>query len=236
VRADVVRERRTRAGAVAALMAAAALTGLGPALGGCAGNGGGADTEEPVTTVSPDATASGGEVGSRPATTTTEPPPVELRVELPPSASPVVVRADAPGEAPADAALASSVTGALTAYVVAATAEPAAGRPSTALDLLTPAAAARLDPAAADALADPGLPALASGTLAVPAARSTALIGPDGVTVVAAELTVVLEGVSRTGAAVRVERTGELTLVADPADPTRWRIDAFRFVVTRDLP
>ncbi len=82
------------------------------------------------------------------------------------------------------------------------------------------------------ALVDEGLPRVARLEVADASAQLTALVGPNGVGVVAAQFHVLLRGLVNTGGVV-VERTGELHLARDG---DAWKVGGYDVSVTRRGP
>ncbi|MGH9222336.1 MAG: hypothetical protein ACRD2W_00700 [Acidimicrobiales bacterium] len=80
------------------------------------------------------------------------------------------------------------------------------------------------------ALVDEGLPRVAQLKVSAAEADLTALLGPDGVAVMAAGIKLVVTG-AVDGAPLTVERTGELLL---GADGDSWRVTGYHVRVTRD--
>lgn len=82
------------------------------------------------------------------------------------------------------------------------------------------------------ALVDEGLPKVARLEVGDASAHLTALVGPQGVAVVAAQIHVLLRGLVNTGGLV-VERTGELQLARDG---DAWKVGGYDVSVTRSGP
>lgn len=82
------------------------------------------------------------------------------------------------------------------------------------------------------ALVDDGLPRMARMQLGDASARLTALLGPSGVAVVAADIHVLVTG-AVTGGALTIERTAELQLARDGDS---WKVGGYDVSVTRTGP
>jgi hypothetical protein len=82
------------------------------------------------------------------------------------------------------------------------------------------------------ALVDEGLPKVARLEVGDASAQLTALVGPQGVAVVAAQIHVLVRGLVSTGGLV-VERTGELHLARDG---DAWKVGSYDVSVTRSGP
>jgi hypothetical protein len=226
VTARTLRRHRTARGVGGALA-----LGVAAVLTACSG---GSKAATPTTSA---ATAAVTAPTTAPPSTTVLPTTTTLKTGPADLGMPAVASAQgtsALGSGDLDPAVRDQVLAAVHTYLDAATGTPlGTGGQADLSQVLTAAAAGRLNPSTRDALADEGLPPLGAIKADRDNVALSGFMGPDQAMVVTVGLDLQVSAATPAGAPVKIIRNGTLTYVSDGGT---WKIDSFNLNVERDTP